>query len=352
MSLKEALSQASGLSAMAPVPSPPGLTSSDPESATVSRERRRITLAVKVAIAEISREFSSRFDSIESKLDDLLDVVPNHGESRLARLETLMVCSPSADEVLEQMLTKHNRFQPDEELSPDRNSVSENDTSSVPEQIPRSPQSNVVQILDNVLQFDISSDAGGISYVATAESDDDGSTICDLTNNVQASCDLTAFPGVNFNGDWRAIPTEDWGHMHNKFSAYSRVLAKPVLNIEIDDWIVVDCRLASVVRFGYDKYAGQVRIVWPNERVDDWAAGQWRPRSSISPIVYPFRFAATRDFLSADEAPINIVCGMRGSLCTFDKDGDLVITLDDIPGTHYVFLADAVWLSIGENDSG
>ena len=41
----------------------------------------------------------------------MLDVVPHNGECRLVRFERLKMCSPSADEVLEEMLSKRNRSQ-------------------------------------------------------------------------------------------------------------------------------------------------------------------------------------------------------------------------------------------------
>ena len=85
---------------------PPGLGGSDPESATVSRERRRVALAARVTAEQVSQALVSRLTTIEYKLDQLLN---QHGESlegRVARLEVLAVCDPNVDEVLEEMFAK------------------------------------------------------------------------------------------------------------------------------------------------------------------------------------------------------------------------------------------------------
>ena len=133
--------------AMARMSPPPGFASSDVESSTVSRERRRITLAVKVAIAELADKFSSRLSTLESKLDTLLEVIPDCGEASLTRLETLMVCSPSADAVLEEMLCQRNCKQPDEELSPESKSFSYNGLVASAD-IPPLPEHKSAQFFD------------------------------------------------------------------------------------------------------------------------------------------------------------------------------------------------------------
>ena len=98
---------------------PPGLVSSDVETATASRERRRVSLAAKAAVEEVSKVLENRFISIEKSLELLVAAVPEAFAARLARLETLVVCSPAADDVLEEMLSKrtHDRYQPAEEPS-------------------------------------------------------------------------------------------------------------------------------------------------------------------------------------------------------------------------------------------
>ena len=79
-----------------------------PETATASRERRRVTLAVKVAVEEVTRLISTRFDTIEQKLNKVLE---NESLlSRINRLEVLLVASPvlgpSVGEVLSELLRR------------------------------------------------------------------------------------------------------------------------------------------------------------------------------------------------------------------------------------------------------
>ena len=110
-------------------PTPPGLSATDSETATVSRERRRVALAAKAAVAEISAALLERISSFEVKLDQVavaqremnigfgetvqlkLDKVVEDAAllSRVNRLEVLLagssVVGPSLDVVLSKMLT-------------------------------------------------------------------------------------------------------------------------------------------------------------------------------------------------------------------------------------------------------
>ena len=100
---------------------PPGIEGfSDPETATSSRARRRIALAAKLAAEEMTQIFNSKFALLDQKLDVLLASSVQDTESRLSRLETLAVCSPSSDDVLNEMLKRraHDSHQPDAEPSP------------------------------------------------------------------------------------------------------------------------------------------------------------------------------------------------------------------------------------------
>ena len=54
-------------------PPPPGLSTNDSETATVSRERRRVALAAKAAVGAISAGLLERTLSLEVKLDRVLD---------------------------------------------------------------------------------------------------------------------------------------------------------------------------------------------------------------------------------------------------------------------------------------
>ena len=120
--------------------------------------------------------------------------------------------------------------------------------------------------------------------------------------------------------------------------------AEDVLPFECDDWVIVRGQLASVKRFGHAVYEGQARILWSNESVHEWTAGQWVPYTEITALSFPAVFRAAREILSADEPPILIVRGEAGTLCTFDKDGDLIVQLDTRSGKHCIFQADAIGL--------
>ena len=89
---------------------PPGLSWSESESSTASRERRRVALAAKVAVKELSGEMCQQFDALFQKFDRLANMLQDGLGHRVSRLETLMVCStplrPSVDEVLSEMLFK------------------------------------------------------------------------------------------------------------------------------------------------------------------------------------------------------------------------------------------------------
>ena len=147
---------------------PPGLSDTDiAESATVSRERRRVALTATAAVNAID----SRLSAIEVKLDMIIN-----GESkstgamtpiidqRLSRLETVLVCSPNptVDEVLEEMCSRRTQLvtlsskcgpilrkgslQPEQELLPGK------DTS----QFWETPSS--LYTADRCMEFDISSE--------------------------------------------------------------------------------------------------------------------------------------------------------------------------------------------------
>ena len=95
-----------------PVSLPPGLSNSEPESATASRERRRVALAAKVSVDQLAEALAIQLNTIETKLDRALNSHNcNNLEHRVARLEVLSVCSPSADEVLDQMFEKRKADQ-------------------------------------------------------------------------------------------------------------------------------------------------------------------------------------------------------------------------------------------------
>ena len=114
---------------------PPGLAESDgSETATVSRERRRVSLAARVAAQELQQHcLTQHIARLEEKLNEVLHVVRMQGGPpadtlsvlchKVFRLEALMVCSPnpSVDCVLDKLLTSPcslENAQPEVELSP------------------------------------------------------------------------------------------------------------------------------------------------------------------------------------------------------------------------------------------
>ena len=116
---------------------------------------------------------------------------------------------------------------------------------------------------------------------------------------------------------------------------------------EVDDWVIANSGLASIVRFGFDQYEGQTRVLRPDESMDDFRAGRWLPASALSRLTYPAPFTVTRSFLSGNSPPFQLNDGMTGQLRKFDKDGDLVVTIDGHPGRHCVFVPDATNLEFG-----
>ena len=96
---------------------PPGLSDSDyPESATASRERRRVSLAARSAVQMLESSLLDRFVCLEKKLDCVLRAlgqveipcgeVVEEMARRIFRLETLEVCSTNTcvDSVLNEMI--------------------------------------------------------------------------------------------------------------------------------------------------------------------------------------------------------------------------------------------------------
>lgn len=84
---------------------PPGLAHSDVESSTASRERRRVAVAVREMMAIWKSEFESQLLAMSSKLDYLIELAATDAESRISRLEALVVCmEPAVDEVLSELL--------------------------------------------------------------------------------------------------------------------------------------------------------------------------------------------------------------------------------------------------------
>ena len=108
----------------------------------------------------------------------------------------------------------------------------------------------------------------------------------------------------------------------------------------INEWVNVQGRLGSIVRYGFDDYHHRVRVRWPHE-ANEWAAGVWVPLQHVSPLTFPARLTVLREIASATEPPVSIAPNIAGLLIDFDKEGDMVIRLDGSKKKTFVYLEDA-----------
>ena len=339
---------------------PPGLSAGEPiESATASREKRRVALAARAVISEFTSVFFHRLDGIAAKVDALCAKVDRtvgdglRGEdaragvshdisgfdARLSRLELLLFRVPLeefkiVDEhvkaTLPKLMEAKNINEPEIEMSPGKKPGRAHVGAAM------SPQEHVKKYLDTAVHFDISSEDGGSSEYAST----------DVGSHVSL--------GIDVVGDWRIVPEATWTSIYTHFphpgkdavgvnsncSAHAQALPK----FEKDDWVISNRRLVSIMRFGYGAYDGQVRVAHPDESLDAWSSGTWRSIAVISPLEFPRRFRATSSFQSADKIPVDISPGMEGTLWSFDRDGDLVVSFNDDAEKKYVFMSDATKL--------
>ena len=196
---------------MSCVDSPPGLSLSDsaPESATRSRERRRVALAVNHAISQVENAFMQRLQDLDDKLEQLLDIVGNLSSDRIVdrvrRLETLVVCTqPSVDDVLDSMLckSKQGRDLPGvKDLQPTSASCSST-VSSV----------DTNQIYDKAVMFDIYDNLSdvGVQTDSSQDSQDLGA------HGNEHVCEIEDV-APTLVGDWRALPQESWCKLYTCF---------------------------------------------------------------------------------------------------------------------------------------
>ena len=122
---------------------PPGLSLSEPETATASRERRRVTLATKVAVEEVTRMLSTRFDIIEQKLDKVVEDAALL--SRVNRLEVLLGASPSVGPSLDVVLSKMLQRAQNDEMKVD-GKKQEPEIEMSPEKIVEAPDAHVHEL--------------------------------------------------------------------------------------------------------------------------------------------------------------------------------------------------------------
>ena len=111
--------------------------------------------------------------------------------------------------------------------------------------------------------------------------------------------------------------------------------------LETNDWVIDGQRLGSIIRFGYGLYDGQVRIAYCNENPNDWTAGIWRSKSALERLMLPFHFQVGAKLHTANKPGVGVQSGVFGYLIGFNREGDLVITLDGDLKKHGVFVDDA-----------
>ena len=117
---------------------------------------------------------------------------------------------------------------------------------------------------------------------------------------------------------------------------------------ETDDWVLVDKKLVSIVRLGHCDYAGQARVLRPDESMHSWTAGSWTRLSSIQPVRFPLRLVvATHELLTANDPPLCLSRGTVLHLIKFDSEGVLLVHVGGGPKNHTIFLADAIALEAG-----
>ena len=200
-------------------PAPPGLSTSDGESSTASRERRRVAVVAREVTSVLMDKFYQRMDTLDEKLDRVIASLANgpfHDElrhplcSRVDRLETLLTIgsemSPSVDEVLSEMLHRRTNASSEAEMEAlSRREI----TFSQPE-----PEASPLKLADSYrclrtedeprtcIEFDICSDQGDNN----AESDGREEYALPLDARNRASDiivgALTRSTTIKYNVDW------------------------------------------------------------------------------------------------------------------------------------------------------
>ena len=139
----------------------------------------------------------------------------------------------------------------------------------------------------------------------------------------------------------------DHESLNDTYPAVGGAVSSPSQAFEADDWVIARGRLGSVIRIGYGLFSGQARISWSNEDVAAWSSGEWLPISEIRQLERPIQFRCMQQILSADEPAVRFSSGTTGSLLSFDRDGDLVVSIDGQNGRKCIFQSDAVSLDFG-----
>ena len=147
--------------------------------------------AAKDVADELLQILSPKFDAIDSKLQCLLCCLlrgtPDRCEERLCRLEALVVCSPSVDDVLGAMLSKAKgeRCQPEAEISP-----------AMPAKLVVPPRCDAdAHLLPNLANV-MSSDTKNAAMQTESPDETDGSS---QTCPLATTCDASTFTDKAFH---------------------------------------------------------------------------------------------------------------------------------------------------------
>ena len=302
---------------------PPGLSLSDSsyESATKSRERRRVALAVKHAMSEMENVVVQRLQTLDYKIDKVLEFIgrsivpPDAGLSdRVSRLETLFVCTqPSVDDVLDSMFRKtetERKFktgryatEPEAEATPSKGDRSLDFVTNIgcmkanifeDEMAPVELHAKTVAVQTNAVPEPMKhcwhgcaarAEAVGVEELSDAHGiPEEFSSInakadeAAARENVESSCLKIDVADGKSSDQIDASDGDKLGLTGNESS---------VVKYEVDDWILVNGKLASVVRVGFGHYEGQIRVLRPNEPLEKWSAGEWRPLTQVSILKRP-----------------------------------------------------------------
>ena len=182
---------------------PPGLAdqcnsgfSYGPESATQSRERRRIAVVVR----ELTAYFDAKFAQLEAKVD-------------LATLGLITIANRELESIkigVQQEQQADARFSPDQtcKLSvPKKDPVTKLVEESLPQQDIRT-QNRLAIVEDGAAQRQLSCSHFDIS---------DGISTTTGTEDVLSVEDFSTSNGEKLVGDWRALPAMDWSYLHARF---------------------------------------------------------------------------------------------------------------------------------------